>query len=79
MNFFKKILIPSRAKQELTAYESWVVRWTSRTGPFSGDGRPEAEVFTTEEDANIFAKQLKEAFRLIRYDKLDNVKVEKNK
>jgi hypothetical protein len=75
---FKKIIIPSGETQELTAYESWTVRWLSRHGYYSSDTRTEVEVFTNEEDANAFAEELRNAFKLIKHTSGITVKVEKN-
>ena len=69
-NWFKKILIPSGEKTTVVAYNSWVVRWQSADG--SADSplsykKPQAEIFPSEQDAENFAQQLREAFKLVRY------------
>lgn len=66
-NWFKKLGIPTGEQKELVAYNSWVVRWTSRYGEYRSDENQEAEIFPSEDDANEFANQLKEAFKLLRY------------
>ena len=78
MNIFKKLFIPSGEKQEVTAYESWVVRWESRYGEYSSSTQKEAEVFTNEEEAKAFAKQLTEAFKLIKHTSGNYVKITKS-
>ena len=67
MNIFKKLFIPNGEKQELKAYESWSVRWTSRSGYNLYTAIPAAEVFTSKKDATLFAEQLREAFKLLRF------------
>jgi hypothetical protein len=51
MNIFKWLSIPNGEKEDVKAYKTWVVRWDSRHGQYSGNTRPEVEVFTTKEDA----------------------------
>ena len=76
---FKKLFAPSGDKKELTALENWSVRWTSRYGEFSGHTQAECEFFLSEEEANHFAEQLREAFKLIRHTSLNKVEVKKTK
>lgn len=78
MNFFKKIFIPNGQKEPVTAYETWVVRWRSRYGQYVSDTQDECEIFTTKEDAEKFAIQLKEAFKLIKHSSGNRVEVSKN-
>jgi hypothetical protein len=69
-NWFKNILIPSGEKTEVVAYNSWIVRWYSGNGGYNSAltyKQPEAEIFPSEEDAQKFAEQLREAFKLVRY------------
>ena len=73
MNLFKKIFIPKREEKSLNAYESWVVQWFSRDGAFSGDLNKEFEVFLSKKEADYFANQLRESFKLIRHS--SNAKV----
>lgn len=70
-NWFKKLRIPSGEKTEVVAYMSWMVRWYSwnlHRVSYSGDAycSPMAEIFPSEEDANKFAEQLREAFKLLK-------------
>ncbi len=78
MNLFKELSIPNAQKEALIAYESWVVRWKSRHGQYGSDTKDEFEVFTTEKDAEKFATQLKEAFKLIKHSSGNKVEVYKN-
>ena len=78
MNFFKKLLIPS-GETEVTALETWTVRWHSRHGSYGSDTRPECEVFLNEEDAKKFADALKAAYKLIKHTSGTSVTVEKTK
>jgi hypothetical protein len=80
MRLFKKVVIPSGEQSELLAYESWSVRWNSRSGECFHETRPESEVFTSKEDAYEFAEAIKDAFRLLKYSgsKVIDVQVTKN-
>lgn len=77
MKLFKRIFIPTTEKKELTAYESWAVRWTARYGKYMTDTKEVAEFFTSEDDAKAFAQQLKDAFSLIKHTSGTSVKIEK--
>lgn len=78
MNIFKWLSIPSGEKVEVKAYKTWVVRWYSRNGECSYDTQPEAEIFTSKDDADKFARELQNAFKLIRHTFGTWVKVEDN-
>tara|TARA_R110000772_G_scaffold50163_5_gene115388 strand:+ start:882 stop:1121 length:240 start_codon:yes stop_codon:yes gene_type:complete len=79
MNLFKKIFVPSGEKTELTAYESWQVKWVSRCGVWADDTEKEAEVFTNKEEADKFAQELKAAFKLLKYTgNVTHISVTKN-
>ena len=69
MFLFKKINVPSGTK-EITAYESWTVRWRSAHNAYFGSDfanlTHESEVFLTEEDAISFKKSLKAAMTLLK-------------
>lgn len=68
MKLFKKIQIPSGEKVEVTAYQSWVVRWSSYSdyGSSYAAKRPESEIFTQKEDAERFASELRQASALLK-------------
>jgi len=76
MNIFKKLFIPNGEKQELKAYESWTVRWKNRSSFI--DYKEQAEVFTTKEDAKSFAKQIEEAFKLLKDKYATDIDITKN-
>lgn len=78
MKLFKWLTIPSGEKAQVQAYEVWQVRWRSRFGEYSGETRPEVECFTTNEDAERFAKELRAAMALIRHTSNTRVHVEKS-
>ena len=81
INWFKKLSIPSGDKTEVVAYKSWVVRWRSLQNriEFATEGKQEAEIFPSKEDAYKFAEALKESYRTLRYNTyLFNVTVEEN-
>jgi hypothetical protein len=67
MNLFKKLFIPSGEKKEITTFENWSVRWLSRNGQYGGDTQKEAEFFTNKDDAEKFANELRDAFKLIKH------------
>lgn len=75
---FKKLFAPSGEKKELTAIENWSVRWYSRHGSYSGDTRKECEFFTSKEDAEHFAEQLRDAYKLIKHTSDTSVSVERS-
>jgi dTDP-4-amino-4,6-dideoxygalactose transaminase len=66
MNFFK-LRQRDPQEEELSAIETWVVRWQSRSGRYSSDYKQEAQAFVTKEAAQAFASGLKDAFKLLRY------------
>lgn len=78
MNILKKLFVPSGQQQELTVYESWCVRWRSRYGQYGSDTQDEMEIFTTKEDAEKFATELRNAFKLIKHTSGTRVEVIKN-
>lgn len=77
MKIFKKLFVPNGEQEELTAYETWSVRWVSRHGEFHDDVQNEIELFTTKEDAEKFANELKKAFKLIKHTSKTKVKISK--
>lgn len=78
MSMFKKIFFRDKTMTSVDAFETWEVRWVSRHGGYSGDTSPELQVFTNENDANLFADSLRAAFRLIRHTSATNVVVKKS-
>lgn len=77
MKWFKKIIkAPSGESVELEGLETWMVRWTSRHGEFHSETKPQVQVFTNAEDAEHFAKSLRDAFALIKHSSGNTVVVE---
>ena len=61
-----------------TNVHTWMVEWTSRQGSFSSDTRPEAEAFTSENEAKLFKKTLEDAFKLIKHTSGTTVTIRKS-
>ena len=77
-NIFKKLFVPSGEKAELTAYKSWIVRWRSYHESYSlANLRDEAEIFPSQQDAEMFAQSLRDAFELAKCSHY-TVRVEEN-
>lgn len=59
--------------------ETWVVRWNSRYGSFSGDNKEQVQVFTDFEEAKAFKAELERANKLLKHTASDitNFKIEK--
>jgi len=62
-----KMFFRDEAEMSVDVFETWEVRWDSRHGSYSSDTRPEVRSFPVREDANAFAKALKDAFNLIKH------------
>lgn len=83
INLFKrKTAVPvAPAAPNEPAYQPitlWEVRWTSRHGQFHHDVRGELEAFASKEEADDFANDLRQAFKLIRYTAGDKITVQRN-
>ncbi len=80
MNLFKKkITIPTTDKEEVEAYESWAVRYTSLHGSYiSADTKQECEFFTAKEDAKKFKQQLQDAYKLTKRTAFTDIKIEQS-
>lgn len=76
---FKKVTVPSGETKDLTAYESWTVRWDSVKHFYdrSYHSTQQAEVFTNEDDAKKFRDSLKAALVLLK-DGERKVEITKN-
>lgn len=61
---FKKLNVPSGTK-ELTAYESWAVRFEISRLLYS---KEQCEFFTSEEDAKAFKQSVEQAAKLLKVD-----------
>ena len=80
VQWFKELVVPaSNATKTITVAQTWEVRWESRHGRYSGDTRPEIEVFLSEKEADDFAVSLRNSFKLVRHSSGTAVKVEKAK
>jgi len=81
MGIFKTLFtFKESPNTELKAYEKWSVKWNSTsycTSTFH-DVAKECEFFTSKEDAELFAKRLREAFTLTRCVGDESVKVNKD-
>lgn len=78
--FKKKVEAPSGQVVELEGLHSWTVRWESKTKNYPYTvRREECEVFTNPEDAEHFAAEVRNAFKLIRHTAESAVTVEKTK
>lgn len=84
-NFLKKIFLSQQLDDSVQsqtgvvyAHRSWIVRWESRHGEYSGNTKKEAEIFPIQEDAEAFKAQLEAAFKLIRHTSGNNVTIEEN-
>ena len=64
--WLKSVEVPSGEKVNLEGLVTWKVQWLARNGQFAGHTFPTAQFFTTKEDAEKFAVQIKEAFKLVR-------------
>lgn len=74
----KWLNIPA-GERSVEAVELWEVRWTGRNSEYSSGTKPEMEVFTSHEGAEIFAEALRNAFKLIRHTSGTGVKVKQRK
>ena len=60
INIFKK------GTQTLySGIDTWVVEWTSRHGSYSGDTRQRFQAFTSKDEADKFAEEIRRAHKLI--------------
>ena len=74
-----KVFFRDETEMSVDAFEAWEVRWQSRQGSYDGDTRPEVRMFPVKNDANAFAKALRDAFKLIEHTSGNYVSVEKVK
>lgn len=71
---FKWLKIPQGEKQ-IEAYQSWEVRWGSIRSEYQSGLHPEVEIFPTKEAAHEFADALRNAFELLKFRNVCEVKV----
>ena len=80
ISFIKKVLKTSndsRQEKKLEAVQLYYVSWYSRHGQYSSDVNRQVEAFPSKEDAEVFKKDLENAFKLIRHTSGDTVRLEK--
>lgn len=74
----KTVVTTTRETEQLTSgVEIWMVQWTKRYGPYSGDTRKAFQAFTNYEEAVKFQGSLKQAFKLIGNTYEDDVRLYK--
>lgn len=78
MNIVKYItsLFEVKKTKEVECAKVWVVSWLARWGEFSTERKRVAKAFLNKNDAEIFAKSLKDAKNLLQYTESINIKVE---
>ena len=63
----RKLFFRDKQQQAVGVFECWEVRWFSRYSHYSDGTKPEIRVFPIKEDAEEFARALKDAFKLIKH------------
>lgn len=78
LKLFKKLFVPAGEK-EVTAYDSWTVRWISVSfeGVSLAYTKEQMEIFPTQEDAETFHIALIQAHKLCR-NKINKIEIKKN-
>lgn len=79
MSIINKLFWKKREEFRTDVIETWVVKWQSRYGNYSGNVKSEFESFTRKEDAELFAKALKEAYEFIKHTSGTQVELYKQK
>ena len=75
----RKKEIPSGEVTEVQTTDVWVVSWYSRHGAYSTDFKKEFEAFIIEKEAKKFKKELRKAFKLLKFTYGTNIKLEKQR
>jgi hypothetical protein len=79
LKLFKKLFVPAGEK-EVTAYDSWTVRWESAR--FDGGTlayvKQQVEIFPTQEDAEAFHAALIQSHQLCK-SSTNKIRIERNK
>lgn len=65
----------SKIEEEINTVKLYYVSWFSRYGKFCADTEKEIEAFTSLEDAEAFAKDLENAFKILRHTSGTEIKV----
>ena len=78
MNIVKYItsLFEVKETKKVECAKVWVVSWSARWGEFSGERKIVAKAFINKNDAETFAKSLKDAKNLLQYTESINLKIE---
>ena len=78
MNIVKYItsLFEVKESREVECAKVWMVSWDARYGSFSGDCKRVSKAFLNQDDAEVFAKSLKEAKKLLQIEENLRIKVE---
>ena len=66
-------------QKEAKGSEVWMVYWYARFGDYSSDTRQVSKAFLMKEDAELFAKSLKDAHKLLQNTNNIGVCIEKQK
>ena len=80
MNIVKYItsLFEVKETKKVECAKVWVVSWLARWGNFHGERKRVAKAFLNKDDAEIFAKSLKDAKNLLQYTESINIKIEEH-
>lgn len=78
MNIVKYItsLFEFKETKKVECAKVWMVSWNARHGGFHGEYKRIAKAFLNKDDADLFAKSLKDAKHLLQYTESINIKVE---
>lgn len=76
IKYLKSILVPSSLKVELEAVVTWSVSW--QTPERYGRYKEHMQVFTSQNEAKIFSRALKEAHNLLGFGYDLNPKIKLN-
>lgn len=79
MRVIEKIhsIITGYQKKEVKGFEAWTVTWYARYGEYSDSWSKKAKVFVDEGAAEIFAKSLQEAQKVLQYTEDIHIRIEK--
>ena len=79
MNIIEKIhqIITGYEKKEAKGAEVWMVSWCARYGEYSDSWKRVAKAFLDKDDAETFAKSLRDAKELLQYTENIHIKIEK--
>lgn len=72
-----KMFFRNEEAMSVDVVETWEVRWESRYDDYVYGVKPEIRVFPSKQDAQAFAKALRDAFALIKHTSGHHVSVTK--